>query len=371
MTTERNFHFIVPVWGRVYTKLFVDICLPMIMTSGNLGALEKSREDRFVIVTTWEDAQTIRGSSNYERLGELVRVEFILIDGLVDTGNSHAAMSECYAMAMRHEGVIPGETYFVFLTPDSFWSDGTFQRLIDLAAQGFQVVMAAGLRVQSEAMSLMLREEINKSPDNPTIPLARLVRMILGNIHQLSSAHNWLSKSGFLNVWPSHIYWINERDQQLIAHCFHLHPLMVLAPNANAAIGTTIDGEFLDNLRYPLDRYYVSQGEFIGVELSPAERNWGQPLGAPLLHQVIRFSLFHANSRHWHFFDKRIILNGDPTKPIAPGLEKFIDTIVGKIQRNRNLAMRIQKFRLHRYANRIGRIKSVRLKNLARRWLIR
>jgi hypothetical protein len=360
MTSTKHFHLIVPVWGKTYTELFTDVCLPMLLTPGNMGALGKQPEDQFVIVTTWEDCQTIQDSASFDRLKKMITVEFVLVDGLMDLGNSHKAMSECYAMAMHREAVVHGETCFLFLTPDSFWPDGTFRRLVELADKGFKVVMAGGLRVNSESMSAILRKRIKQLPDNSTIPLPELIRLAFANIHQLSTAFNVLSKSGFLNIWPSHMYWINERDLQFVAHCFHLHPLLVLAPKSETAIGTTIDGEFLNNLAYPLDSYHVIQDEFVAIELTPTERNWGQPLGPPSLIQIVRFSLLHANSRHWHFFGKRIVLNGNPEKPVNSEIMNLADKYVGRIQRNQTLALAIHKLRLHRIApileRRMGRV---------------
>jgi hypothetical protein len=361
MASSKHFHLIVPVWGRAYTELFTDVCLPMLLTPGNFGALGQRRGDQLVILTTWEDCLSIQDSDSFGRLKNVIPVEFVLVDGLVNLGNSHKAMSECYAMAMRREAVVPGETCFLCLTPDSFWPDGTFRRLVELADQDFKVIMAGGLRVNSESMSVILRERIARSPNNPAIPQPELVRLALANIHQLSTAVNVLSKSGFLNMWPSHMYWINEQDQQFVAHCFHLHPLMVVAPKSETAIGTTIDGEFLNNLHYPPDSYHVIQEEFVAIELTPAERNWGQPLGPPSMGQIVRFSLLYANSHHWHFFGKRIVLNGSPEKPIHPLIESLVDKTVRQIEKNKSLALLIQKLRLHRIAPAIvplmGRVK--------------
>jgi len=348
MASSKHFHLIVPVWGKTYIELFTDVCLPMLLTPGNMGALGQRRGNQVVIMTTWEDHLSIQNSVSFYRLKDIITVKFVLIDGLLDFDNSHWSMSECYAMAMVREEVIPGETCFLFLTPDSFWPDGTFRRLDELVNQDFKVVMAGGLRVNSESMSEILRERIARFPDNPAFPLQELVRLALTNIHQLSTAHNMLSKSGFLNSWPSHMYWINERDQQFVAHCFHLHPLIVVAPKSKTAVGTTIDGEFLNNLRYPLDSYHVIQEEFLAIELTPAERTWNQPLGSPLIEQIVRFSMRYANSRHWHFFGKRIMFNGSPEKPFNSLLMDSIDRVVKRIEKNKPLALFIQQLRLHR-----------------------
>lgn len=363
------FHFIVPVWGATYTTLFTDVCLPMILTPGNLGAMDKNR-DRFVIVTTWKDSIAIRRSRAFLQLEASLQIDILLIDGLLDTSNAHSAMSKCYGMAMQLATVQPGITNFVFLTPDSFWSDGAFSTLIDLTARGVEVVMVAGLRVEAEAVSTELRRAIDQSPSNPALTRSDLVRLILANLHQLSQAHNWLSRDRFLNVWPSHIYWIDEGNEQLVAHCFHMHPLLVRAPRRQAKIGTTIDGDFLDNLDIPIDRYHVVQGEFLGVELSPAERNWGQPLGQPLLGAVRRFGLFNANAKHWQFFRRRIVIGTERNARVNPELERLASVIVEKVLQVERYALLIQKFRLGRLVRRFVLSRNRRFKELAGRVLL-
>jgi len=345
--TDMNFHFIVPVWGASYTELFTDICLPMLFTPGNLGIFEKRNKaaDQFVILTTFEDYLSILDSISYQRLKNLIQVEFVLIDGIIDLSKTHDAMSMCYAMAMGRDSVIPDKTYFIFLTPDSFWSDGAFSRLVELAENSVNVVMAIGFRVNLESMSLLLKSQIAQSPDNPAIPKSELVRLVIDNIHQLSRSHNILTKSGFLNSWPSHIYWINKGDYQLIAHCFHLHPLMVLSNSRKVAIGTTIDGEYLDNLHYRLESFHVAQTEFFGIELSPAEKNWGRELGTPSIKKIRQFAAYYANNRHWYFFKKRIILNGYPSKEIPSLLDQLISTTVKAICKRKWLLSYLYKIR--------------------------
>lgn len=334
MQVGKHFHLVVPVWGVSYTALFADVCLPLLLTEGNLGAIKGIANNRFVIATTYIDAVYLSKHASTARLKEFIDVEFLLIDGMTNTDAAHEAMSYCYAMAMQSPYVIPSETHFIFLTPDSFWSEGTFARLQQLAENEYRVVMAMGLRTNIETMVPVLSEMIKTKPDNPAIATCELVSLALRNLHQMSKAHDWLSNGGFLNSWPSHLYWWGGEDR-LVAHCFHMHPLMVCSKAGVTKIGDTIDGQFLDNLHYTLDQYYIvkNNDDFLGVELSSKDRSWGQELAVPSIHKVIKFGVLHANSRHWHFFRHRIDYRGTnySENSLSAVATSLIDEVVNRI----------------------------------------
>ena len=329
------FCYVVPVWGESYSSLFTDVCLPMLMTPGNLGGLLHRQNDRFVIATRMSDWDEMRQTKSYLRLQSLIDVRVIFVDGLVNMDTPHGAMSKCYDLAMRDSWDIDDDVYYVFLTPDSFWSDGTFKRLEELAQEGKKIVLTAGLRTNRNAVTEIIRNRIATSPNNPAFNLSELIALALNNLHELSLAHNWFSTS-FLNVWPSHIYWIYKK-RFLMAHCFHLHPLLVKAPKHRTRIGNTVDGDFLDNLGYSLHDQYVVQGEFLGVELSPEGRDWDSVLEAPSLFKVIRFALVYAGATHWHNFSHRILYAVDPHEVILEPFSALEETVVKKIMRFRKL----------------------------------
>jgi len=271
---QSNFCFMVPVWGEEYTALFADICLPLLLTAGNLRYFSDDRSAIFIIATTYRDGEVLKKSRAFKRLISIIRVKLILIDGLVDFDNVHRAMSEAYLMAMRSEEIIPGVTNFIFLTPDSFWSDGSFARLYELSQKGYKAVMVLGLRIKSESGQPYLAKIIREKEDNPTIENTELTAFVLQQLHAMGEAHDWLSKEGFLNSYPSQIYWKFGQDF-MVAHCFHLHPLMVRSPKTFIKIDTTIDGDFLAKIKYPTNSYYIVQNssEMIGVELSATDKN--------------------------------------------------------------------------------------------------
>ena len=215
---------------------------------------------------------------------------------------------------------------------------------MELADQGYKVAMVGSLRANQETMSKILIEWLKKHPENPEMYAPKMMQMIFDHLHQLSRAHNFLSSTEFLNVWPSHVYWINDQDRQIVAHCFHMHPLMVLAPKGITKIGNTIDGDFLDKLPYPLKSYYVVQDDFMGFDMAPSERNWGQKLGPPSIRAIKTFSMLYVNPKHWHFFTKRITFSPDPDLKVPPEITAFVDGVVKRVCAQRYKSHLMQLF---------------------------
>jgi hypothetical protein len=350
MEKNKIYHLIVPVWGDSFTSLFADICLPMLMTPGNLDAFLGEKGHTFVICTTIKDAKYLADHPSILLLREYIEVEFIFIDGIVcDLNLSHMAMSECYSLAIQSPKIIPGETYFIFLTPDSFWSSNTFRRLKEVANDGYEVAMAMGLRTKRESIEPNLNNILNNRQKKSELSSETLVTLALQNIHQMSSAHEWSLGKRFLNIWPSHIYWMGKNF--IVARCFHMHPIMVKSKIGSMLIGDTIDGKFLANLRYPFSKYYISRGsdDFFGIELSPKKRNWGQSLYEPTIGSVIKFGVMHASKLHWDLFKHSIVLKGVGLKSDDLILKSALDIsnkVFNRVYRFYPLALIVESFRL-------------------------
>ena len=353
MEKTKSFHLIVPVWGHSFTSLFANTCLPMLMTSGNLGSFAGEKGHLFVICTTIKDSEYLAKHPSILLLSEYIEVEFKLIDGLIsDLSLSHKAMSECYSLAINSPKIIPGETYFIFLTPDSFWSNNTFLSLKNIANDGYDVAMAIGIRTILESMEPKLKSIIDKRHNDSDTTTENLVMLVLENIHQMSSAHEWRLGKSFLNIWPSHIYWISNNS--LVARCFHLHPLMVKSKKIQIKIGDTIDGKFLSNLGYPFSKYYVAKGsdDFFGIELSPQQRSWNQNLYDPTIWSVIKFGVIHASKFHWYLFKHTIFLKGVGYERDDLIVNSFFDAsnyVFNRVYRFYPLALIVGIFNLRRF----------------------
>lgn len=301
--------FAVPVWGDAYVDVFIDVALPMLLTEGNFGHFRGRTDAICKIVTNSESYKRMRDCVALRALRDMVPTEIVLMDAFCDISQPHLAMSEAYRLAMDDDRIENGLTTFVFLTADSFWSDGTFRRIEELISAGKKVVAVAGLRAKLEEFTGFVTDHLEKNGLGTRVETEDLVTLALENLHNMSLAHNILS-SAFLNVWPSHIYWIGK--DVLVAHCFHLHPLAVVLPSRGVKFRSTIDSDLLVACRYKNSEIHVvcKSEEIFGVELSPASRNWGQNQMNPSLFSIRWFILSHTNKYHRMFFSHQIRMNG-------------------------------------------------------------
>src|SRR5688572_8656269 len=115
-------HFITVVWGRAFLKMYLDLCLPNQLTSGNLLFFQdKPGSATYKILTTSQDLEVLRAAPIVSRLAEVLPVEFRLIDD-VDRSEPYSALTECHNRAIREAD--QAGAAMVFLTPDSLWSNG-------------------------------------------------------------------------------------------------------------------------------------------------------------------------------------------------------------------------------------------------------
>lgn len=335
--------FLVPVWGRKYLELFLDVCLPLMLTKGNLGHFGGRSDAVFLILTTRADCKLLEAHESFLRLRSMVRTEILLIDGLVDFSSPHKAMSDAYVLGMNSRFVQRSSTYYVFLTPDSFWSDGSFRRLEDLAGQRYNAVMVVGLRTSLQHMEPYLSARIGMAPDDPAIPNRELVTQSLRALHPMAKAHDWLS-GRFINAWPSQVYWRLGRDLMFV-RAFHMHPLMVLAPKKRVKVGTTIDGDFLTRLGYEASRYHVvtDSDEMVGIEMTDHNRDWGQELTPASIDSLVDFATYQLDDIHRSFFEHQIVFRGQREIPVPSEVQENMETVL-RTYRRRSHARRAMTF---------------------------
>ncbi len=337
-----KFIFLAPVCGAPYVETFLNAVLPSLLTDGNLPSLD-SGGGEFRILTTYCDARAIAKAPIFSDLRKTLDVGFILLDGLIDLSNFYEAMPDCYKIGMRDAS---GEAYFVFLTADAFWSNGTICALRQRIAEGYYAVMVLALRVErSKFMDGVSRLMADPGRGLKGISTDELLGIALNNLHPIAETLNVVGSS-FADQWPSHLYWI-EVGQRLVAHGFHLHPLMVKHPARASALHFKgrIDTGFLESLRYPFDKFHVvrDSSEILGIDLTPEDRACSRTASRAYYAQIGRWAMIHANKYHWHFFQYPVVFSAsgseyDAMSVYDPILEEHRSLLVSRIMRYRTSA---------------------------------
>jgi hypothetical protein len=230
-----RYRILLPLWGKKFTSRFTDFALPSQLAPGNLPSLPPDRASYHIFVPSSDHAQ-LRAAPSFQRLEQLLPTALEPIDDLY-LGYAYRAMSLCYNRGMRLGR--KQDTAFVFLTPDSLWSDGCFARMHELLLQGQRAVVLLGTRINLETALPTL------SPVDSSLRLTgrQLVSVILEHMHPASKAYTWTPEG---NCAPGHFQFAVGRDG-LLARAAHLHPFVVRPVDSRARIrrGSTLDGHYL------------------------------------------------------------------------------------------------------------------------------
>jgi hypothetical protein len=179
----------IAVWGG-HIDTFREHCLPSLP-----GAI-KGPGVRLVFHTTERDAPLLR------ELGEIR-----LID---DTSDKFAVVGSAHRAALQMAD--EEDAVFVPIAPDTVLAAGTFAHAIHHLQRGKRVVHLPSIRLNKDTV-----------PKLAGLSGREFVALGLRHLHPVARCHFWSFESD--RFYPSNIYW--RAPYGLLAHCFHMHPLMI------------------------------------------------------------------------------------------------------------------------------------------------
>lgn len=302
-----RFFFSVPVWGNNHTDLFVNVGLPSLLAPGNIPGLRDVGECRFFVHTRPEDEARLSGAASFRHLARLMPVEIRFIrDPIV---NPYITMSDCHREIMRLAAAqdIPA----VFPSPDHIWGDGSMVRMERLAEAGKTAIHLAGVRLDRDPFIKCLGDW--RSADGTlAIPPRQLVRLALAHRHRIAHLHFWQRADADVGdqLNPSNLFWRVGNDG-LIAHCFHLHPLMVHAQVRDIEFSGTIDDDLVSRACPDFSRQYVvsDSDEILNFEISGPEHAIPATGSKGSIASVCHWMVFHTSPVHRHLFRQAIKLH--------------------------------------------------------------
>ena len=245
--------------------------------------------------------------ASFQRLSELMPVEIWFIrDPIV---NPYITMSDCHREIMRLAAAqdVPA----VFPSPDHVWGDGSMVGMERLAEAGKTAIHLAGVRLDRDLFVKNLGEW--RSADGTlVIPPRELVKLALAHRHRIAQLHFWEKADADIGdqLNPSNLFWLVGNDG-LVAHCFHLHPLMVHAEVRDIEFSGTIDDDLVSLACPDLSRQYVvpDSDEIVNFEISGPEHTIPASCMKGSIASVCHWAIFQTNPLHRHLFRQAIKLH--------------------------------------------------------------
>ena len=303
-----KFQIVVPVWGADYLQLLQTCLLPSLLAPGNLPAWPHGSQTELHIFIPPDDAKKLENSPVIQVLRHFCAVHFDLFEpeslkswirqrGEVNKYNlTHVLL--CQALEAAH-----AQSASVFpLMADMVVGDGFFLFVEKIRQQGIQLLMHISPRVVKTEF-LGLSKGYYGSPTCLKIPPLTLARLSLLSLHPHEKAC-FFDAPAFTD-WPSHFY--VRSGHQLIAHCFHMHPMYMFEPRPlSQAAFSTIDLDYVLQYTGDLSRVYVAQNhEMAACSLSNPEQDLHLShaiAGQDRLKTLKMFSKYSAQPlHHWLF----------------------------------------------------------------------
>lgn len=162
-------------------------------------------------------------------------------EGLLRSENVYDVMGAFHLYALycaRDAGA-----FAVFLSPDAIFSDGSLATMERCASEGYDCLFIAPLCTTQEEIMPWLDSVV--SAEGPVaFPSRNLAGAAIRCLHPIARSMFWGSER-FNARWASQFFWL-AGENQMLAHFWHLHPLMVRPPSENHIFAQSIDGDFVD-----------------------------------------------------------------------------------------------------------------------------
>ena len=269
------FHVITHVWGRAYLDLFLNVCIPNQLASGNVPALPPG--SRYRILTRSLHLSELDAHPMVNALRERIPVDLVVVEALergADATGSYDLMNACHRKAI--DDALAADAAIIMLGADLILSNEALAAVVRRHREGFRMVAVTGLRLSKESF---LRD-LQQSPAPLSAMCSReLVRLGLRHLHRYTRSM-FVTAAPFCRK-PVAVYW-PVGDEGLIARCLSLHPLMIDPMRAVTLIEGTNDGPYMAQACPDLARVHVvtDSDELQMFELSSEKHDARRGAGA-------------------------------------------------------------------------------------------
>lgn len=255
-------HFIVAVWGEVYTHRLITFCLPSLLSPRNLPRMDNTH-NVLSIATTENDRKLIEESVVYGALKKVIDVSFVMIDAILNEKECHhaafRAQPKFQKMTKAHNQAIEStkerDMAYAFIMPDNLFFDGALSYALSLVNEKTRLVYAYGLHVCEEKIAPLLEGYFCPTKEVLEIGTFDLARKAVQSLHHASSC-SFVDATPFL---PNGNLFFRF-DAHLVLKLCYLHPLVVYPKTRGTLIpmdSTFDDGDYLNEIEEEASVYLL------------------------------------------------------------------------------------------------------------------
>lgn len=236
---EKNIKFFIaiPVWGRSYVDLFLNISLATLMTKDNLPYLCKISSVMISIYTTPDFTNEIQQNYLIQKLSEIADVVIECIyapnkdhysnENQLHDYNQHLyeTKSNAYKDNIYKAKLSKFSTKIILsLNADMAFANDFMRHCYEHILSGKKVVEIIGPRGNADAIkNELLTSFFDTTNQTISISSHKLLRLWIDHRHPLLDIHLWNGNSDYFNC--SHIMWPIPNHKGWIARCFFLYPI--------------------------------------------------------------------------------------------------------------------------------------------------
>ncbi len=336
-------HFVTPVWGKEYTRTFLEVTLPTLLAPGNIPAVPNLADCVYRIYTTPADEAVIRNSASYSKLRELLRVNFVQIQ--LHDDDKYVTSSECYRDALRDAS--SARSAAVFLIPDMVLADGGIRSIVALLTSGIRAVLVMGLRAFKDSIIPEVQSTFARN-GCINVPPRELVRLGMRHLHSIMRIHLYEGDTPTFN--PSLVCW-QVADQGFLVHTFHLHPVAVFPDGRAASFSGTIDDDLIETAGFNEKEVYVvtDSDQLVWFEISDRDHFVPGPINRDF-NQIVAWTSWATTAFHRDLFRVPIRihvreLSSDAWLATEQRAQEFVGRLLSEYTRNTSSWMAKVKLR--------------------------
>lgn len=323
-----GYYFITPVWGEVYTRLYLELGIPSQLAAGNLPAFKDLTASRYVIITNPEGQAQIERHPIFARLQETIEVVFQYLPN--KTATNHDLMSLCHKQGIDMADA--ADCAALFLNPDLVFADGSFRTVREKCEEGYDTVITPGIRTLKQGVLHRIKPQL-KEGEPFTIAPRELMRVALDNLHPLANS-SWWEEEKDADLIPATLYW-RVGDEGIVSRNFHLHPLMVYPQRKGSVFFGTIDDDYMVSA-CPDGRYdYIvrDSDELLTIELSDPAHLFLTGFRKESVEDTSTWAEQFAHARHRMYFDAVITMHTGKHNIVAwDAAEKKSQQVVDQVK---------------------------------------